>query len=334
MEQVKLKAPFPYFGGKSKIAHLVWERFGDVPNYIEPFSGSAAVLLARPHKPKVETLNDTNGFVVNAWRAIKSDPEAVAQYADRPVFENDMHAIHAWLKSRRDDLVARLEGDPEYYDAKIAGWWLWGTSIWIGPGFCCTPGPWHVVDGKLVKLDKGSASGGIRRSAPRLGCKNGVLKQTYAEPGSLASYMKLLCDRLRYVRVICGDWQRVVRSRTITTGNGLTGIFLDPPYGGEELDYHYDRADQNMSDTELWDSVREWALANGDSPLMRIAVCGYEPEDKFPPTWECVRWKNNGGYANQRRRGRNQNKYRECVWFSPHCLKPTLPLEVGDQECK
>lgn len=43
-----LKAPFPWFGGKSKIANEVWRRFGDVPNYVEPFFGSGAVLLGRP----------------------------------------------------------------------------------------------------------------------------------------------------------------------------------------------------------------------------------------------------------------------------------------------
>jgi DNA adenine methylase len=43
-----LKAPFPYFGGKSKIAGAVWQRFGDVQNYVEPFCGSATMLLARP----------------------------------------------------------------------------------------------------------------------------------------------------------------------------------------------------------------------------------------------------------------------------------------------
>ncbi len=42
-----LKAPFPWFGGKSKVASLVWERFGDVQNYVEPFFGSGAVLLNR-----------------------------------------------------------------------------------------------------------------------------------------------------------------------------------------------------------------------------------------------------------------------------------------------
>ena len=43
-----LKAPFPYFGGKAKAAPLVWAAFGAVDNYIEPFCGSAAMLLQAP----------------------------------------------------------------------------------------------------------------------------------------------------------------------------------------------------------------------------------------------------------------------------------------------
>ena len=45
-----MKAPFPWFGGKARIAPMVWERFGNVANYIEPFFGSGAVLLA--HRPR------------------------------------------------------------------------------------------------------------------------------------------------------------------------------------------------------------------------------------------------------------------------------------------
>lgn len=33
---MSLKAPFPWFGGKSRVADVVWRRFGDVPNYVEP----------------------------------------------------------------------------------------------------------------------------------------------------------------------------------------------------------------------------------------------------------------------------------------------------------
>ena len=42
-----LQAPFPYFGGRSTIAHKVWSALGDVKMYMEPFFGSGAVLLNR-----------------------------------------------------------------------------------------------------------------------------------------------------------------------------------------------------------------------------------------------------------------------------------------------
>ena len=71
------KAPFPWFGGKSRVADIVWDRFGNVPNYVEPFFGSGAVLLGRPHAPAIETVNDLDCMVANFWRELKMDPEAV-----------------------------------------------------------------------------------------------------------------------------------------------------------------------------------------------------------------------------------------------------------------
>lgn len=79
----KLKAPFPYFGGKAMVADEVWQRLGDVPNYVEPFFGSGAVLLSRPHAPGIETINDKDGFVSNFWRSVKLAPEQVADEIKR-----------------------------------------------------------------------------------------------------------------------------------------------------------------------------------------------------------------------------------------------------------
>ncbi len=45
------------------MAHLVWERFGDVPNSVEPFFGGGSVLLGRPHAARVETVNDLTMLV-------------------------------------------------------------------------------------------------------------------------------------------------------------------------------------------------------------------------------------------------------------------------------
>ena len=46
-----IPSPFPYFGGKRKIVAEVWQRFGKVGNYVEPFAGTAACLFARPLAP-------------------------------------------------------------------------------------------------------------------------------------------------------------------------------------------------------------------------------------------------------------------------------------------
>lgn len=161
-----MRAPFPYFGGKSRVAHLVWQAFGDVPNYVEPFAGSLAVLLGRPTAPRIETVNDLDCYLANFWRAVQATPEQVAEWADWPVNEADLHARHRWLVSR-SDFRQQMRADPEYFDAKVAGWWVWGLCQWIGSGWCWAPeerGRDHRNNGKHPDLHRGHgvhAHGGI-----------------------------------------------------------------------------------------------------------------------------------------------------------------------------
>jgi len=130
---------FPMFGGKRKVAPVIWKLFGgDIPNYVEPFAGGLAVLLGRENwAGKVETVNEWNPFIVNFYRAVKYDPIGVTQWADEPVFELDLHARHTWLLQQgRGSFKEQIRTDPEYYDTKIAGWWVWGISSWLGDGWC------------------------------------------------------------------------------------------------------------------------------------------------------------------------------------------------------
>jgi hypothetical protein len=115
-----LQAPFPWFGGKSRVAAEIWSRFGDVRNYVEPFFGSGAVLLARPQPFQgVETINDACGFVANFWRAVQADAAGVAQWCDWPVNETDLAARHYWLVTEGRDRLARLLGDPAGYCPQV-----------------------------------------------------------------------------------------------------------------------------------------------------------------------------------------------------------------------
>ena len=162
-----LKAPFPWFGGKSRVAHIVWDRFGDVDNYVEPFAGSLAVLLGRPHRPQTETVNDMDCMLANFWRAVKTDPDQLAQWTDWPVNEADLHARHLWLVNR-EEFRERVKTDPEYFDVKIAGWWVWGISQWVGSGWCSRP-DWRGRAGCAANGEKGVHSMGVNRQLPHLG---------------------------------------------------------------------------------------------------------------------------------------------------------------------
>ena len=251
----KLKAPFPYFGGKSKVAEIVWDAIGDVPNYVEPFFGSGAVLLGRPSPGKTETVNDADGMLCNFWRAIANNPEQVADYADWPVNECDLHARHVWLVGQRDSLADKLMGDPDFYDCKAAGWWCWGLCCWIGSGWCSGKGPWHSVGGVLVNSEndgqgvwrqrahlggngRGVCRQGISRRIPRVENSGGNGVVCKLGKNKIYEWFEKLQARLVRVRVACGDWNRVV-TETPTVNLGLTGIFLDPPFGVEDREECY-----------------------------------------------------------------------------------------------
>lgn len=322
------KAPFPYFGGKSTIAFEVWNRLGhDVTNYIEPFFGSGAVLLNRPDWSAecvyTETVNDKSGFIANFWRAVRGAPDEVAHYADWPVNENDLHAKHAWLIEQEIDLRANLEGDPEWFDAKIAGWWVWGACCWIGSGWCSGNGPWqrveHASGWQLVHLgDKGR---GVNRKRVHLGDKGrGV--DGLGENGIYA-WMEALSERLANVRVCCGDWKRIC-GPSPTTILGMTGVFLDPPYTADA-----GRADDlyEQDSLSVGHDVAEWCRANQSNPLLRIALCGYAGEYDLPD-WECLEWKARGGFGSQGIGAGRENANKERIWFSPNCLSVAPKYET------
>ncbi len=333
MTTAPLQAPFPYFGGKRKAAETVWPAFGQVDNYVEPFAGSVAMLLAAPpDATRIETINDFDGFVANFWRAIAHDPDAVAHAADWPVNEVDLMARHSWLVRHRQPITEQLCADPAWYDARSAGWWVWGACNWIGSGWCSGDGPW-VHDGTRLVRKEGNAGQGINRKLPHLGNAGRGINRKLPHLGDagrginrqlpdsstprgefILSWMRELHQRLRDVRVTCGDWGRVVKD-SITTRHGLTAVFLDPPYTNGEMDYSAGGMGLGIAD-----DVRAWCAANGSNPQLRIVLCGHagEHDALLQQGWHIRTWKAGGGYALTDEAIANAKS--ETLWCSPHCV--------------
>lgn len=302
-------------------------------NFVEPFAGSLAVLLARPsgHKRRAETINDADKFLANFWRALQAAPEEVARWADYPVVETDLHARHAWLVQIGMKQLEKLDADPDFYDAKIAGWWLWGINSWIGSGWCSGNGPWKVVDGQLTKIGSngvnrqlphlGNPGRGINRKLPHLGnAGRGINRQL---PHILLDYMYALSNRLRKVRVCCGDWSRIVTDGALSYGSSI-GIFLDPPYSDDRRMQNLYNEDSNT----LSKYVREWAIQHGDNQRFRIVLAGYEDEHEMPNSWRIHAYSANRSYGSNKNptSQNNENRHKERLWFSPYCLNPEPKL--------
>lgn len=339
-----LSAPFPWYGGKSRAAPLIWQLFGRVQNYVESFAGSLAVLLGNPYPPPLETVNDRDAFICNVWRALQADPEGVAAVCDRPPNEADQDAVHTWLVTQRATFTARLMGDPDYYDVKVAGRWLYGIACWIGSGWCDGNGPWHSVDGHLVRTE--SREHGVRRqrlqlSTPGQGVHRQLLhlgnpgrgvhkKRVHlSTPGhgvhktraTLQTWFAALQARLRWVRVCCGDWSRVL-GPSVTSGLGLTAVLLDPPYSAEET---RTAALYGVEDLRVAHAVRAWCAAHGQDPKLRIVLCGYGTahDALLKAGWQRYAWLPQGGFGNMGDNQARRNKRREILWASPACLPLT-----------
>lgn len=301
-----MKAPFPWFGGKSRAAALVWARFGAVAHYVEPFAGSLAVLLANPYWPfrnaQRETINDLDCYVANFWRAVQRSPEEVAAYADNLVNEADLRARHIWLHGRTER-VAKIKEDPDFFDARVAGYWCWGVSTAIGNNFCRpsrSGSPPHLGAGE-----------GVHQRFSRSGLEKAVCAERRAR---LVAYFQQIADRLRFVTVCCGEWNRVLNLHLLLCQSATVGVLLDPPYDIDKKIYGAGTVEGLSS------KVQKWAALNGENPRVRIALCGYKDETravKMPESWTQVEWRCQGGHNN---RSGGRNRERERIWFSPHCL--------------
>jgi DNA adenine methylase len=71
--------PFPYIGGKNRLARLIIAQIPPHKTYVEPFAGGAQVFFHKTPS-EVEVLNDLNGEIVNFFRVCQSHSPELLRY--------------------------------------------------------------------------------------------------------------------------------------------------------------------------------------------------------------------------------------------------------------
>ena len=338
-----LHAPYPYFGGKRTIADEVWKRLGAPAQYIEPFCGSAAVLLAAPKPASLEVVCDASGFIANFWRAVKHQPGAVAEASDYPVSHIDLGARHIWLMAQRERIATELHDANWPGDAQAAGWWLWGQCCWIGSGWC----EWDRIGqvphagnaGRGVQAigqvpHAGNAGRGVQAigQVPHASDAGRGVQAIGQVPHASDAGMGVQAigqvphasdagrgDTILWTSAGRTAWRwlhrladRLERVRVV---HGDWSRCLNSHFGGSDtaifLDPPYRSYEKVYSVAPVADAVEAWAR---DNAHLRVALCGHKGDYDLAG-WDAVEWD----------RGRltyssSKTTDQECIWYSPTCL--------------
>ena len=130
--------------------------------------GTAVMTLNNPEPAPREVICDLNAFICNFYRSLRADPDAVAYHADWPTNHHDLTARHRWLLAQGPELRERMVADPHDFDPKIAGYWCWGQSSWIGHGWCDPEKPRGDARPKSNSGQGGATGQGVQIQRKRL----------------------------------------------------------------------------------------------------------------------------------------------------------------------
>jgi DNA adenine methylase len=110
----KLSA-FPYPGGKTSYVDEIVRQFAEHRRYVEPFGGSAAVLLNKP-RSYIEVFNDLNSDIVHFFEAVRERKNELQEWLRQTPFSRELH--ERWGR-------AFYQGERPDDDLERAGRWYY-----------------------------------------------------------------------------------------------------------------------------------------------------------------------------------------------------------------
>jgi|AntDeeMetagen134_2_1112570.scaffolds.fasta_scaffold06643_3 DNA adenine methylase len=188
---------FPYPGGKTLLTDWIVEQIPDHHVYVEPFGGSAAVLLNKP-RSSVEVYNDIDGDIVQFFDVARDRPDELIEWSRRTPYSEELY--NRWVAdyyngNRPDDPVER------------AGRWLFLRFTQFG--------------------GKYDHTAGFKRDQPRKKKGSSHLWRTLEER------VDAISERLQGVSIQNGDYQDIIEKYDSEN----TVFYCDPPYLSKEHTY-------------------------------------------------------------------------------------------------
>lgn len=191
--------PIRYSGGKTRQTRDIIPLLPDSDMYVEPFAGAASILLHKDPVP-VEVLNDANEYVVDFFRALRSDTDRLIE------------DIRATPYSRREFVRATQHPSPEDADVVERA-----RRFYIRCMMSVSSTPATATEGDWARVRRPDTQGGVARPVDAF--------QPDAED------LRAVADRLKRVQLEARDALRVIEEYD----HADAVLYCDPPYIGSTL---------------------------------------------------------------------------------------------------
>lgn len=283
----RIRAPFPWFGGKGAftIKDAILKSLPPHSRYIEPFGGGASILMSK-EPSEVEVYNDVDRAIVNFFRII----------ADEETFPRFMLRCRALPCSRElyEEYLRTLPGIHDSLEQAIRWYYV------VRQSFSAIPGSsWGT------SID--STSGGMA-------------SQTARWRNSFENLEKVH-ERIQRVQIECADWRDVLKRYS---GPGWLA-YCDPPYvAGTRKAGGYAHELQDRDHEALIDALLNYAgavvLSGYNSPLYApLAAAGWDMQKVEVICSAAGRTRASGlqgvGAAKEKQ------KRIECIWRNPEAMR-------------
>lgn len=214
---------FPFPGSKGRFKDWVIDNIPKHDCYVEPFGGSAAVLLEK-EPSKVEVYNDADSLVSTFFKVLRTRPDELIEWLTATPYCRRTH----------DEFNARLYGDGDPPDSEIATAGMFFSLRYSSFG--------------------GKQSDAFKR--PRPDENSGGWRDFASSFKNAKRDLSTFAQRLEGVTVENEDYTKILESYDSPT----TFFYCDPPYRGAESYYSGEFSHREL--VEILDGLEgKWALS-------------------------------------------------------------------------